>query len=146
MFKNCLEKSAPSLHISRSLRNTMMSCHIYTGPPLRSRGNIVTSHAAGPGSIPGRVSFVIEFFFRGFPSTARQMSGNSSPVFISSSECLPKGRSFTANSGTKAAVLLKGWSSTENSRSYGHHISSKPHKSSVYGRRRFLIAVVHGRL
>ena len=28
---------------------------------------------------------------------------------------LPKGRSFTANSGTKAAVLLKGRSSTENS-------------------------------
>ena len=28
---------------------------------------------------------------------------------------LPKGRSFTANSGTKAAVLLKGWPSTANS-------------------------------
>ena len=28
---------------------------------------------------------------------------------------LPKGRSFTANSGTKAAVLLKGRSSTANS-------------------------------
>ena len=29
---------------------------------------------------------------------------------------LPKGRSFTANSGTKAAVLVKGGSSTANSR------------------------------
>ena len=28
---------------------------------------------------------------------------------------LPKGRSFTANSGTKAAVLRKGWSSIANS-------------------------------
>ena len=28
---------------------------------------------------------------------------------------LPKGRSFTANSGTKAEILPKGWSSTANS-------------------------------
>ena len=44
-------------------------------PPLWSMGNIVTSHAAGPGSIPGHVSLLIEVF-RGFPSTVRQMSGN----------------------------------------------------------------------
>ena len=30
--------------------------------PLWSRGNIVTSQAAGPGSIPGRVSFLVEVF------------------------------------------------------------------------------------
>ena len=35
-------------------------------PPLRSRGNIVTSHAAGPVSIPGRVSFLVDVFFLGF--------------------------------------------------------------------------------
>ena len=32
-------------------------------------------HAAGLGSIPGRVIFWLRFF-RGFPSTIRQMSGN----------------------------------------------------------------------
>ena len=37
-------------------------------------------------------------------------------VGVSSSSCvLPKGRSFSANSGTKAAVLHKGRSSTANS-------------------------------
>ena len=45
-------------------------------PPLWSRGNIVISHAAGPGSIPRRVNSLVEVFFRGFPSTVWQMSGN----------------------------------------------------------------------
>ena len=31
-------------------------------PPLWSRGNIVNSHPAGPGSIPGWVSFLVEVF------------------------------------------------------------------------------------
>ena len=31
-------------------------------PPLWSRGNFVTSHPAGPGSIPGRVNFHVDFF------------------------------------------------------------------------------------
>ena len=35
-------------------------------PPLWSRGNVVVSHVAGPGSIPGR----------GFSSNVRQLSGN----------------------------------------------------------------------
>ena len=34
-----------------------------------SRGNIVTSHAAGPGSIPGRVSFLAETFSGVFPQS-----------------------------------------------------------------------------
>ena len=46
-----------------------------TGPPLWSRGNLVTSHAAGPGSVPSRVNLQDEVP-RGFPSTVRQMSGN----------------------------------------------------------------------
>ena len=37
-----------------------------SGPPLWSRDNIVTSHAAGPGSIPGRISFLV-VFSGGFP-------------------------------------------------------------------------------
>ena len=36
-------------------------------PALWIRGNIVTSHAAGPGSIPGRVDFLVEVFPVGFP-------------------------------------------------------------------------------
>ena len=36
----------------------------------------MTSHAAGPDSIPGRVNFVVEVFLRDIPSTVRQMSGN----------------------------------------------------------------------
>ena len=35
--------------------------------PLWSRGNIVTSHAADPGLIPGRISFLVEVFSRIFP-------------------------------------------------------------------------------
>ena len=30
-------------------------------------GNIVTSQAAGPGSVPGQVNFLVEFFFGVFP-------------------------------------------------------------------------------
>ena len=48
---------------------------IVCGPPLWSRGNIVTSHAAGAGSIPGS-QFPGWDFSQGFPSTVRQMSGN----------------------------------------------------------------------
>ena len=48
-------------------------------PPLLSRGNIVNSDAARPGSISGRVSFRVEVF-RGFPSTVRQVSGNSGHI------------------------------------------------------------------
>ena len=43
--------------------------------PLWSRGNTVASHAVCPGSIPGRVSFLVEVFL-GLSSTVRQMSGN----------------------------------------------------------------------
>ena len=41
---------------------------------------------------------------------------NYNPLCNHHHRVLPKGRSFTANSGTKAAVLLKGRSSTANSR------------------------------
>ena len=51
-------------------------CLILAGSPLWSRGNIMASHAVGPGSILGLVSFLVKGFFRGFPSTVRQMSGN----------------------------------------------------------------------
>ena len=44
---------------------------VYSKPPLWSRRNIVASHLAGPGSIPGRVSFPGWSFFGVFP---RQMS------------------------------------------------------------------------
>ena len=43
--------------------------------PLQCRGNVVTSHTAGPGQIPCGVNFLVEVF-PGFPSTVRQMSGN----------------------------------------------------------------------
>ena len=43
------------------------------------RGNIVASHLAAPGSIPGRINFPGWRFFRGFPSTARQMPGKRKP-------------------------------------------------------------------
>ena len=43
--------------------------------PLWSRDNIIISHAAGPVRSPvGSISWLR--FFRGFPSTVRQMSGN----------------------------------------------------------------------
>ena len=45
-------------------------------PPLYSRANVVTSHAVVPGSIPSRVNFLVEVFFRRFPSTVIKMSGN----------------------------------------------------------------------
>ena len=48
-------------------------------PPLWSRGNIVASHLAYPGSIPGHVSFPGWGFSRSFSSTIRQMSGNVRP-------------------------------------------------------------------
>ena len=44
-------------------------------PPLWSRDNIAAFHLAGPGSIPGRVSFPGRGFFRGFSLTVGQMSG-----------------------------------------------------------------------
>ena len=55
-------------------------------PPQWSRGNIVASHIAGPGSISGGVSFPGWGSFLGFSSTVRQMSRKfrpySSPDFI----------------------------------------------------------------
>ena len=52
--------------------NTILT---FTRPPQWSRGNIVASHLAGPGSIPGRVSFPGWGFFLGFSSAVRRMSG-----------------------------------------------------------------------
>ena len=49
------------------------------------RGNIVTSHAAGPGLIPGRVNFLVEVFpgFSLNPKTdVRKFGSHSSPVII----------------------------------------------------------------
>ena len=58
------------------INNDVIILAIITWPLLWSRGNIVASHVAGPGSIPCRVNFLVEVSFRGFPSTVRQMSGN----------------------------------------------------------------------
>ena len=43
---------------------------LWERPLLWSRGNVVGSHAAGPVSILGRVSFLVEIF-PGFSSTIR---------------------------------------------------------------------------
>ena len=57
--------------------------HTYT--PLWSRGDILTSHAADPGSIPGRVNFLVEVF-PGFSlnhkTNVRKFGPNSSSVNI----------------------------------------------------------------
>ena len=52
---------------------TSLNC---SRPPLCSRGNFVTSHPTGPGSIPCPINFLTEVFPRFSPSTVRQMSGN----------------------------------------------------------------------
>ena len=44
-------------------------------PPQWSQGNVIPSHLAGPGLIPGRVSFPGCGFLQSFPSTVRQMTG-----------------------------------------------------------------------
>ena len=36
--------------------------YLFERSPLWSRGNIATSQAAGPGSIPGRVNFLFDVF------------------------------------------------------------------------------------
>ena len=64
---------------------SIISFH-FISPPLWSRGNIVASHLADPGSIPDRVNFPDWGFFRCFSSTVRQISGKlrpqPSPVII----------------------------------------------------------------
>ena len=49
--------------------NTSVTTYVHRKiiSPLWFRGNIVTSHAAGPGSIPGRVNFLVECFSGVFP-------------------------------------------------------------------------------
>ena len=73
-------------------------------PPMWSRGNIIASHQAGPGIVLG------QFPGLGFSSTLRKKSENLGHIcplvsFGHHQNVLPKGRSFTANSSTKAAVL-----------------------------------------
>ena len=92
--------------------------------PLRSRDNIVASHLAGPDSNPGWINFPGWGFFQGFSLTVIQYKCRENLVRIPFSilgiighrhhhqSVLPKGRSFTANSDTKAAILPKGRSST----------------------------------
>ena len=50
-----------------------------------SMGNIVTSHAAGNGSIPGRMNFLVDVF-PGFSlnrkTDVRKLGSNSSPVIL----------------------------------------------------------------
>ena len=73
-------------------------------PPLWSRGNIVTSHAGSPGSINGRVNFLVEIFSRVFPlnrkRNLRTFRPHSSPVII----YLPK--RLVHNS---VAILFRCW-------------------------------------
>ena len=68
--------------VTESLENELR------GAPLWSRGNIFISQAAGPGSIPGRVTFLVEFF-SGFSlnlkTNVRKFGSHSSPVIIWSS-------------------------------------------------------------
>ena len=65
-------------HTLREARHCVTSS-VLSWSPLWSKGNIVTSHAVGPGSIPGRsVSWL--WSFRGFPSTIGQMSANFSHI------------------------------------------------------------------
>ena len=55
------------------------------GPPLWSRGDIVTSHAAGQGSIPCRVNFLVEIFSESFSNcktNVRKFGPHSSPAII----------------------------------------------------------------
>ena len=56
----------------------------YSRPPLWYRADVVPSHAAGPGSIPGRISFLVEVFFLGISSSVRQI-GNLSHIHTRSS-------------------------------------------------------------
>ena len=54
-------------------------------PPLWSRGNIVASHAAGPGSIPGRVNLLVKDFSGGFlnrKTNVKKFGPHSSSVII----------------------------------------------------------------
>ena len=41
--------------------------HEFIRPTVSSRSNIVTSHAEGPGSIPGRVNYLVEICSEVFP-------------------------------------------------------------------------------
>ena len=52
-------------------------------------------------------------YLKNKPIPLNQISTNDK--YVSQSECSDKSRSFTANAGTKAAVLLKGRYSTANS-------------------------------
>ena len=54
---------------------------IMSGPPLWSRGNIVTSHAAVPGSLCGWVIFLLEVFSLNC-MTVRKFGPLSSPVIM----------------------------------------------------------------
>ena len=57
---------------------------------LWSRGNIVASHLAGPGSIPVRVSLPGFGFFPGFSTTLRQISENLGPIHLRISLAITK--------------------------------------------------------
>ena len=50
-----------------SARSDLNSLYLRSAITAVDRGNIVTSHAAGPGSIPGRVDFLVEVFSWVFP-------------------------------------------------------------------------------
>ena len=72
-----------------------------------SRSNIVSHHLAGPGSIPCRVRLPGWGFFRGFPSTVKQMSSHLSPDIIGHHLvlCIDVGFPSAARQETKVKCL-----------------------------------------
>ena len=56
-------------------RGCEIKCNECNGSLLWSRGNISTSHAAGPGLIPGRVNLLVEVF-PGFSLNRKANAGN----------------------------------------------------------------------
>ena len=64
-----------------SIISDLCNLIIITCPPLWLMGCVQSSHAAGPGSIPGRDKLPRWGFFWGFSSPLRQMSGNFRPLW-----------------------------------------------------------------
>ena len=93
-------------------------------PPLWSRGNIFTSHIASPGSIPGRVSFLVEIFL-GISlhrkTNVRKFVRHSSPAIILP-ECIIRLRTATVFERSSST-----WPSLNNKRNQQFHPSNILH-------------------
>ena len=76
----CRHKTETALHYSHT---PSLLLHMLIWPPLLSRGNIITSHAMGPGSIPSQViSWLRSFlgFSLSHKTNVRKFGPHSSPV------------------------------------------------------------------